>query len=149
MPQRERRQKSRRFPTSGDNNIDWEFRRVVDIIERLAVFIKTKRVLRDPKDRRKILLGLLTGDNEIWISVAKKHRKRSPATRILIHEAVHIFYPRFVWERYIEEKEEILWKRFTDEQKLFLRGYIPKRASTQEPRDKKLIYHPKESPFSL
>lgn len=150
MPQRERRKKSRRFPTSGDTNIDWEFRRIIDIIERLAAFIKLKKVLRDPKDRRKILYGLLTGDNEIWISVAKKHQKRFPATRILIHEAIHILYPRFVWERYIDEKEEILYKqRFTEEQRAFLRSYIPKRASAKEPEYKTLTYHPKELAVSL
>lgn len=150
MPQQKRRQKSRRFPTSGDNNIDWEFRRIVDIVERLAAFIKTKKVLRDPKDRRKILYGLLTGDNEIWISVAKKHQKRFPPTRILIHEAIHILYPRFVWERYTEEKEEILYKqRFTEEQRAFLRSYIPKRPSPKEPDHKELNYYPKELSVSL
>lgn len=150
MPQRRKRQRRRQFPTSGDNNIDWDFRRIVQIIEQLVAFIKTKKVLRDPKDRRKILYGLLTGDNEIWISVAKKHQKRFPATRILIHEAIHILYPRFVRERDLEKKEKILYKqRFTEEQRSFLRGYIPKRPSAQEPDYKQLTYHLKDLPAPL
>jgi len=146
MPHKQRR---RYFPASGDNNMDWDFRQIVHIVENVVAFIKTKEVLRDPKDRRKILLGLLSGDNEIWISVTKKHRKRFPAVRILIHEAMHILYPRFVRERDLDQKEAILYKRFTEEQRAFLRNHVPKRTSVREPEDKELTYYPKGLPFAL
>jgi hypothetical protein len=121
--------KPRRFPTSGDRNVDWEFRQLIRVLDREVEAIRKKKVLRDPDDRRKFFRGLLMHGKEIYLS---SHKKDGPIVKTLIHEAAHLLYP-CVPNRYIYEKEEILWKRFTDEQKRLLRSYIPKHHSTAEP----------------
>ena len=130
----QKRQRARKIPLSGDRLIDWEFRRIVYVLDNIVAFIRKKKVLRDPDDRRKKLLGFLaSGHRIIYLS---PHKHECPLAKTLIHEALHILYPPRVSpvpHRCIFQKEDILWLRFTESQKRFLRSYIPKHEVKTDP----------------
>ncbi|MDP3710720.1 MAG: hypothetical protein Q8R29_03320 [bacterium] len=129
-----KRRCARKIPLSGDRLVDWEFRRIIYVLDNIVEFIKKKKVLRDPDDRRKRLLGfLMTGHKVIYLSSNKRY---CPLAKTLIHEALHVLYPPYISRvphRCIFQKEEILWLRFTEAQKRFLRSYIPKHEVKTDP----------------
>ncbi|QQG45667.1 MAG: hypothetical protein HYW89_01980 [Candidatus Sungiibacteriota bacterium] len=89
-----RRSRRRRLPLSGNQHTDWEFRKIVDIVENVFEIIRKKRFLRDPDDRRKRLLGFLSlavheGERtQVYVG----HNKENPPAKNLIHEALHALY---------------------------------------------------------
>ncbi len=131
-----RNKRSRHPPRSDDKWVDWEFYRIIYIIENILRFIRAKKILRDPDNRRKTIYGLLMNDKEVWLSLAgkKKGGKHYPAARILLHEVLHVLYQAVIPHSTIYSKENILWRRLTDEQKRFLRRYVPRRTVKTEPR---------------
>ena len=121
-----------RLPLSGDRLIDWEFKRLVHILENVIEFVRKKKGLRSPKDRRMKLWGFLTEDYIVYLSSEK--RSKPPIVKILIHETLHALYPpSVVRHRYIYQKADILWVRFTDAQKRYLRAFIPKHEVKTDP----------------
>lgn len=141
IPKPKKRRGKKKLPAHWDDLITWEFRRIIYIIETIIKSINVKRILRNPHDKRQTLYGLLSGNNEIWISIGKQYRmengkrrhKRYPLGRIIMHEALHVLYPKWVREANIFAKENMLWERFTDEQRRYLRKYIPEHISRKEP----------------
>lgn len=114
-------------PLSGDRLVDWIFRRFVEILNYEVLAIKKKKRLSDPDDpHHNALMGLLTEEDEIYLSASKvQHRNKDEMLGTLIHEISHILF-RDVKERYIEQLENILVIKFTDEQKRILKKFIPK-----------------------
>lgn len=127
--------KRRRLPLSEDSIVDAVFADIVYIIENVLDKIYRKVELRDSDDRRKRLYGFLSeGHKEAYVTHNPPHH---PATKNLIHESLHALYPDFVWERRIRRHERNLWKRLTDDQKRFLRQFVPKHVVKKEPPAKR------------
>lgn len=133
-----RKNNKRGPPLSGDHLVDWHFRLILDAIHRM-VSIKKKKVLtdpdeKDPQKRRKTLYGLYMPETkEVFISASKcKHPTKMSMVRTLIHEIYHKITPD-VWERRIYRIENILMTRFTDEQKRYLKKFIPKHEVKKSP----------------
>lgn len=128
----EKKQK-RKLPLSGDSLIDLEFKILVETLEREISAIRLKKVLRDPDDRRKDLLGLLT-EGKIYLGKRSHRVYQEPMVRTLIHELKHASRPP-IREKRIRQLAKYYFARFTDQQKRFLRSYIPKHEVKKEPLD--------------
>ena len=127
----------REVPLSGDDWIDWTFKQFVFFLRRETLRIKRKKRLYYQKDRhRKAIWGLMEpgvgpGGHviEITINSAKrKHKDRDAELGTLIHELSHIVFWK-TWERFIGQAENILVERFTQEQKDFLKSFLPRNES--------------------
>lgn len=128
----EKKQK-RKLPLSGDSLVDLEFKILVDTLELEISAIRMKKILRHPDNRRKELCGFLSGD-EIYLGKHAHRQKRESLVATLIHELLHNSRPG-LRERRIRQLEKKYFARFTDQQKRFLRRYIPKHDVKKEPSD--------------
>jgi hypothetical protein len=89
-----------------------------------------KKILRHP-DHKWELYGLLSGD-VIFLGKHAHKQKHSPLVLTLIHEVLHVSRPR-LHERRILQLEKKYFARFTDQQKRFLKSYIPKHEVKKGP----------------
>lgn len=126
------RAKCRKLPCSGDRLVDTLFRIIVDVLDKEIEAIHMKRVLRDPDDHRKELHGLIT-QGKIYLGKNKHLRTHQSLASTLIHELLHAAIET-AFERRVKALEEILFVRFTDAQKRFLRKYLPKHEVKTEPK---------------
>lgn len=127
-------------PLSGDRLADILFKMMIDAIYYRISSIKKKKVLtnpdeKDPKKKRETLYGLHSPTTkEIYLSASKcKHPTRVSMIPALIHEVCHEIMPD-VFHRRIYQLERALKVRFTDEQKRYLRKFIPKHEVKTGPR---------------
>lgn len=134
-----RRKNGKGPPLSGDYLVDWHFRLILDVIYRQIISIKKKRVLtnpdvKNPQKRRETLYGLYDYETkEIFISASKcKHPTKMSMVRALIHEIYHKITPEIFHNR-IYRIENILMTRFTDEQKRYLKKFIPRHEVKKGP----------------
>ena len=126
-------------PLCGDHLVDWHFRLILDSINKQIVSIKKKKVLidpdtKDPKKRRKTFRGLYDPDTkEIFLNSSKcAHSTRMSMVESLIHEIYHHITPGIFHSR-IYRIENILMVRFTDEQKKYLKRFIPRHEVKKGP----------------
>ncbi|MBI2635485.1 MAG: hypothetical protein HYW79_02995 [Parcubacteria group bacterium] len=129
-------------PLSGDHLVDWHFRLILDAIHRQMVSVKKKKILtnpdhKDPQKRRETLYGLYDYETkEVFISASKcKHPTKMSMVRALIHEIYHKITPD-VLEKRVYRIENILMIRFTDEQKRYLKKFIPRHEVKKGPTPK-------------
>jgi len=129
--------KVKRLPTSGDRLIDWHFRQIVNILERGIYAIRKKKRLVDTDDRppRKAIRGLYDPNLEmIFLNASKsQHPTWQDYIETLIHEASHKLHPLSKHRGGIDDIEKILMIKFTDEQKRYLKKFIPKKEVKHDP----------------
>ena len=120
------------LPRSGDKLVDWIFKQFVFFLRRETLRIKRKKYVYTEVDlHRKAVYGLMRGGTpdphiDILISAAKsKHQNRDEETDTLIHELCHIVFWK-TGERYIEQVDKLMKKRLTQEQKNYLKSFIPR-----------------------
>ena len=125
--------KKRKLPCSGNELVDWHFRRLIYILENKVdkIFV-THGPLRHPDKKRKRLTGfayLFDVDcgkihrSIIFVSGDKKQLPdKTVAAMTLTHELLHVLLP--VPEKDILRLENILWKYFTQEQKNLIKSYF-------------------------
>lgn len=133
-----RRRNGKRPPLCGDRLVDVLFKMILDAIYYRISSIKKKKILTspdDPKKKRETLQGLYDPDaKEIYLSASKcKHPTKMSMISSLIHEVFHEITPD-VFHRRVYQLERILIVRFTDEQKRYLRKFIPKHEVKTGPR---------------
>jgi len=123
----------RAVPLSGDKLTDWIFKQFIIFLRRETLRIKRKKRVVFSKTDRKALRGLMDPEVgpsqhhiEITLSSAKNmHCNRNEELETLIHELCHIIFWK-TSERFIFQMECILIKKFTSEQKIFLKSFIPR-----------------------
>ncbi len=124
----------REVPLSGDKLLDWIFKQFVFFLRRETLRIKRKKRLCYPKDRhRKAIWGLMEPEVgpgghfiEITINSAKsKHKNRDEELETLIHEVCHVLFFK-TRESFIEQITLILSTGFTQEQRNFLKTFLPR-----------------------
>lgn len=119
------------IPLSGDNLTDWIFKQFVFFLRRETLNIKRRKRLSDPDDKHhRAIRGLMDytfePNIEIIINSAKsRHGSRNEEVETLIHELAHIVFWKTP-ERFIEQIEKILISKFTQEQRNFLKSFIPR-----------------------
>ena len=129
------------LPKSGDALTDWLFRQFALTLRQETIRIKRKKRLFNPGDRsRGALRGLM--DPEVHPSGRYIHILINPArdanpTRddevdTLIHELAHVVMGR-ASERHILQIENLLSKRFTGEQRSYLRMFLPRHEVKHYP----------------
>lgn len=138
-----KRKKPGKLPLCGDNLIDLLFKIILDAIHYRISSIKKKKVLtdpneKDPKKKRETLYGFHDPDTkEVYLSTSKcKHPTKISMIPALIHEILHEVTDN-VFHRRIYQLENILKTRFTDEQKRYLRKFIPKHEVKTGPHPRK------------
>jgi hypothetical protein len=119
-------------PLSGDRFIDWTFKQFVIFLRRETLHIKRKRNVYSEDKHREKLRGLMLPKDEacsqfdILISAdPEKHANRDEELSTLVHELCHIVF----WktnERYVRQAERILFEELTQEQKNYLKSFIPR-----------------------
>ena len=124
----------RKLPVAYRGLTDAMFDLMIYTIEKIIRDVRTKHILRHPEDKRKTVLGLATSDGIVWLSRSKRHVKKEPMVKTLIHEVLHHIYAGGVPHYHVYRMEKILWRRFTEEQKRFLRQYIPRHTVKSEPQ---------------
>jgi len=127
----------REVPLSGDDWVDWTFKQFVFFLRKETLAIKRKKKLLDPDNpHRRVIRGLMQpqvgpGGHgiEITINSSKSiHCNRDKEAETLIHEVSHVVFYK-TWERFIGQAESILIRRFTQEQKDFLKSFLPRSES--------------------
>ena len=138
-----RRKNGKKPPLCGDRLVDLLFKMMLDAIYYRISSIKKKKVLtdpdeKDPKKRRKTLYGLYDPDTkEVFLSASKcKHPTNMSMIPALVHETFHEIMPD-VFHHRIHQLERVLKIRLTDEQKRYLRKFIPKHEVKIGPRASK------------
>lgn len=127
------KRRRRKFPLSGDHLVDVFFRTLIDVLDGDLEAIYMKKDLRDPDNRKRRLFGILMRDEKrIYLGKSKHKKYNEPLVKSLIHELLHQIFPHTMHKR-IRLFEAMLWIRFTDSQKRFLRKYIPKHTVKKEP----------------
>ena len=155
-----KRKKPRRLPTSGDRLIDWHFREIVNILERgIAAIRKKKRLVStDEKPPRKAVRGLYDYDLEmIFLNAAKSvHPAWQDYVETIIHETYHKIYDKkrlghksHVRHKSIDVLAKILMLKLTDEQKRYLKKFIPKKEVKQDPPPAEAVISVKPAPDIL
>lgn len=128
-----KKKRPKNIPLSGDVLVDTFFEILIEALEKTIESVRMKKILLDPDDRRKELHGLLS-EGKIYLGKHKHKVKKSPLVKTLIHELLHaITDVEVVREWKIRRLERVLYIRFTDVQKRFLRRYIPKHEVKEEP----------------
>lgn len=127
------------FPSSGDLLIDWHFKQLIEPLLKETVIVRKKKPLFDPNDPppRKAVRGLyVPRDNEpdiIYLNSSKSvHTNWKEYVETLIHELSHNIHTK-AEETDIKELEEILTLKFTDDQKKYLKQFIPKKPVKLDP----------------
>ncbi|MDO8676214.1 MAG: hypothetical protein Q7K16_00965 [Candidatus Azambacteria bacterium] len=128
-----------RPPLSGDRLVDLHFKLILDSIHHKISAIKKKKNLIDPDEKnpnkkRKALWGLYSFETkEVFLSASEcKHPTKMSMVSSLIHEIYHEIMPE-VFHHRIYQIERVLAVRLTDEQKRYLKKYIPKREVKNGP----------------
>lgn len=122
-----------RLPRSGDKLVDWIFKQFVFFLRRETLHIKRKRRLRSPDDpHRELLRGMLWFESEtssafdIGLNPAKcQHSNRDEELETLVHELCHLVFWK-IQHRFIWQLERIVLDRLTQEQKNYLKSFIPR-----------------------
>lgn len=128
-----KKKRPKNMPLSGDILVDTLFEILIEALEKTIEAVRMKKVLRDPDNRRKELHGLLI-EGKIYLGKHKHKVKKAPLVKTLIHELLHaVTDVEVVKEWKIRRLERVLYIRFTDAQKRFLRKYIPKHEVKEEP----------------
>jgi hypothetical protein len=120
-------------PLSGDKLVDWVFKQFVFFLRRETLRIKRKRRLRSPDDpSRELLRGMLWFESEtssafdIGLNSAKcQHSNRDEELETLVHELCHLVFWK-IQHRFIWQLERIVFNRLTQEQKNYLKSFIPR-----------------------
>jgi len=124
----------REVPLSGDKLTDWVFKQFIFFLRRETLIIKRKKRLLNPADpHKKVRCGLMEPELapgghgiQITINPAKSiHCNRDEEVETLIHELSHVVFWKTP-ERFIGQIEKILVNKFTQEQKSFLKSFIPR-----------------------
>ncbi len=121
----------RQVPLSGDKLTDWIFKQFVFFLRRETLYIKRRKRLLNPNDKHhRAIKGLMDPEFEpkieISLNSAKSvHSNRNEEVETLIHELCHILFWK-TRERSIWQSERILIKKFTKEQRDFLKSFIPR-----------------------
>lgn len=138
-----RRKKGKGPPLCGDRLVDLLFKMVLDAIHYRISSIKKKKILtdpdeKDPRKKRETLYGLHDPNTkEIYLNASKcKHPTNMSMVPALIHEIYHEIMPD-VFHRRIYQMEQVLKIRFTEEQKRYLRKFIPKHEVKKGPAPSK------------
>ncbi len=127
------KQQRRKFPSSGDRLIDGLFRMLIDVREKDIVAVYMKKDLRNPVNPKQKVFGILVRDEgRIFLGKDNHKKHNEPILQTLIHEILHQALPTTPHDR-INQLETAIWPRFTDNQKRFLRKYIPKHVVKKEP----------------
>lgn len=126
--------------TSGDNQIDWIFRKFIWLLETKINQVVFTTPLRDPDKPKKYLRGLWIQDDrsvpygqetitfeKLTIYIDPKYHKKNGEDVIttFIHELAHVLFPS-LQERDIRREENILYQRFSQAQKKVLQKFFPK-----------------------
>lgn len=129
----------REVPLSGDELTDWVFQELVLTLRKRNVWVKRKKRLMDPdKRQRRSLRGLMQpgigrGGHGVVITINSAKRSnpnRNAETETLMHETSHaILLETLEWR--ILKLERILSRRFTREQKEFLKKKFLPRYETK------------------
>lgn len=122
---------TQRTPFSGDKLVDIIFKTLLEVLEKEIEVIRMKKVLRDPDNKHRELHGLLV-EGKIYLGKRRHRIKNTPLVKTLIHELIHAAIPS-LGERRVRQLEEVLYARFTDGQKRFLRKFIPKHEVKRDP----------------
>ncbi len=134
------------LPLSGDRLTDWIFKQFVFFLRRETLQIRRKKRLVDPDDpHRKAVRGLMdpaghTGRYiNILINSAKStHANRDEEVETLIHELSHVVFWK-TQEHFICQAENILVKRFTRAQRVYLKSFLPRHEVKRYPKFFKAI----------
>ena len=128
--------KSRQLPQGGDPLIDWIFNALILLLKHVKIY--KVRGLKDPGDNT-VLDGYMVDLGDSW-EIYLDARSNDPLELILIHELAHALFCDVISddEDLISNLETVLWDKFTENQKSFLKSFMPKRVSKKKP--KKLSY---------
>ncbi|MBI2058021.1 MAG: hypothetical protein HYT63_03535 [Candidatus Yanofskybacteria bacterium] len=127
----------REVPLSGDKLVDWIFKQFVFFLRKETLAVKRKKRLLDPDNlHRRVIRGLMQpqvgpGGHGIEITINSSrsiHCNRDKEAETLIHELSHVVFWK-TWERFIGQAENILVEKFTQEQKDFLKSFLPRSES--------------------
>lgn len=121
-------------PLSGDKLVDWIFKQFILILRKPTVHIRRKKRVIDRDLRVFSLKGMSIFHAspyhiDIQISSARSQNpNRDEEVDTLIHELGHLLFHKFnkTEERSMEQMEEILASRFTQEQRRFLKSFLPR-----------------------
>jgi hypothetical protein len=121
-----------RLPRSGDKLVDWIFKQFVFFLRRETLQVRRKRRLVFDNRHRQALWGLLDSSGppshkvSIGINAAKsRHANRDEELSTLIHEMSHIVCTN-TQDKFIYQLEGIMLRRLTQEQKNYLKSFIPR-----------------------
>lgn len=127
------------LPSSGDRLVDWHFKQIIGPLIKGEIIIRKKKRLFDMSDKppRKAIRGFYSpqenGPDIIYLSSSKrKHPNRQEMLKTMIHELAHHFHNETSHPA-IYELEEILALKFTDDQKKYLKQFIPKKPVKLDP----------------
>lgn len=134
-----RRKSEKGPPLCGDRLVDLFFKLLIETMRYRIVSIKKKKNItdpneKDPKKKRETLYGLYDPNTkEVFLSASKcKHPTKMSMIPALIHEIFHEIMPG-VFHCRIYQLERVLKIRFTEEQKRYLRKFIPKHEVKKGP----------------
>ena len=113
-------------PKSGEPLIDLWMICIVALLREIKIK-KAKNIIDTRNRYEKNICGILTNDGEIHLNDSRHRKIKEPITLTLIHETLHYLMPELP-ERYIKRFEKILYIRFTDAQKRYIRSFIPKHT---------------------
>lgn len=135
--------KSRLNPKSGNQYVDWVFRRIVKILGNAKCY--NNKDLRNPADKRKKIFGCTDRnprgkESVIFINSDAHSRYDEPIAKTLIHESLHDFFTGYAPKMHgrVEHSlvfllEDLLYEKFTPDQKAILESYIPRHSVKKEP----------------
>lgn len=126
--------------SSGDNQIDWLFRRFIWLLEKKVNQTVFVTPLRDPDKPKRYLRGLWMPEDKlvqygketityekftIYIDPERHNKIGEETISTFIHELSHVLF-HLIPERNICREEDILFKRFSEAQKRVLKKFLPK-----------------------
>jgi len=120
-------------PLSGDRLVDWIFKQFIILLRKETLHIRRRKRVID-KDLRAFAIKGKTEFHssphhiDIQINSSRcQHASRNEELDSLIHELSHILFRKFTKkdEPAIEQMEDILIARFTQEQRRFLKSFLP------------------------
>jgi hypothetical protein len=130
------------IPKSGDPLVDLLFSQFVVFLRKERVRVVRKKRLVNPDDpNRRVIRGLMDPDihpSGNWIQILinparNTHRDRNEEVETLIHELSHAIMPK-TSERQILRMENILARKFTLSQRLYLKAFLPRHEVKRYPR---------------
>ena len=125
--------------SSGDKLVNWHFQQIISFLKNKKTHVYILESLRDPNNRQLVLYGFIDFCSDktrrIYLNNAKIcHRDRNEMTKTLIHEVIHgLTDVNGVSEINVCILENILWERFTKEQKRMIASHLPKHIVKTQP----------------